>query len=124
MCRILLFAYGTLLDERVQRRVFGRVVEARPARLPGWRVVPRAVRGRYPGIARTAGEGAAGALLKVDSNGLARADFYEGTPKLYRRLRVSVQAGRRRLRCWVYVPAGAGLAGVASDRRSGLAGCR
>jgi len=102
MYRICLFAYGTLLDERMQRRVFGRVLVAMSARLPGWRVAPRLVRGRYPGIVREAGATAAGAVLKINSAELARADAYEGA--LYARCRVSACARSRIVRAWVYVP--------------------
>jgi gamma-glutamylcyclotransferase (GGCT)/AIG2-like uncharacterized protein YtfP len=125
MRRILLFAYGTLLDEKVQRRVFGRVVvETVPARLAGWRVVPRAVLGRYPGIVKATGEATAGALLRLDSRELAKADAYEDAPKLYRRRRVNARAGRQAVRVWVYVPSIVVFGGVACDPRPGLAGRR
>jgi len=124
MRRILLFAYGTLLDEKIQRRVFGRILKQTPARLPGWRVLPRAVRRRYPGIVRAAGKGAAGGLLELRAGELAKVDGYEDAPRLYRRVRVTVAVGGRRLRCWVYKPAGRLLAGVASGRQPAMAGRR
>ena len=104
MRRILLFAYGTLLDKNIQRRVFGRTVETQPARLAGWQVVAKAVRRRYPGIVRAGGKGAAGALLTLDLRERAKADVYEGAPEFYRRVRVTVRVGRQPVRCWVYVP--------------------
>jgi gamma-glutamylcyclotransferase (GGCT)/AIG2-like uncharacterized protein YtfP len=121
MHRILLFAYGTLLDEEVQRRVFGRAVAMQPARLAGWRVTPRSVAGRFPGIVRAGGARTAGALLRLSSSDLGMADAYEEAPRLYRRKRVTARIGRRPLRCWVYVPADAR---VASERRPRLAEVR
>jgi gamma-glutamylcyclotransferase (GGCT)/AIG2-like uncharacterized protein YtfP len=102
---IRLFAYGTLLEAKTQRRVFGRVVERVPARLIGWRVVPRLVLGRYPGVVPEAGVTTTGAMLKINSAELARADAYEGT--LYVRRRVAVRDGPRVVRCWMYAPAAA-----------------
>jgi gamma-glutamylcyclotransferase (GGCT)/AIG2-like uncharacterized protein YtfP len=117
MRRILLFSYGTLLEEKIQRRVFGRLVTGPAGRLEGWHVAPRAVRGRYPGIVRANGEGTTGRVLELAPGDLARADAYEDTPVLYRRLRVSVKVGRRAVRCWIYAPATGHAAGVAPDRR-------
>ncbi|HET7536289.1 MAG TPA: gamma-glutamylcyclotransferase family protein [Candidatus Didemnitutus sp.] len=100
--RVLLFAYGTLLDPGVQRRVFGREVAVTPARLMGWAVKQNFVHGRYPGIVATKDGNTAGGLLRITANELAGADAYEDAPKLYRRVRVTVRAGAKRLRCWVY----------------------
>src|SRR5689334_19465578 len=102
--RILLFAYGTLLDAKVQRRVFGREMRVTPARLLGWSVRPRFVRGRYPGILKATGATAVGGVLRITARELAQADAYEDAPRLYRRVRVSVEAGAPRVRCWVYLP--------------------
>jgi gamma-glutamylcyclotransferase (GGCT)/AIG2-like uncharacterized protein YtfP len=106
MPRIFLFAYGTLLDKEVRRRVFGREVETRPAVLAGWCVAPRSVRGRYPGIVRATGSKSAGALLILRPRELANADAYEDAPRLYRRVRIAALVGRYARRCWIYVPAG------------------
>jgi gamma-glutamylcyclotransferase (GGCT)/AIG2-like uncharacterized protein YtfP len=121
MYRVRIFAYGTLLDEKVQWRVFGRVIELIPARLPGWGLVLGAVRGGFRGIVPAPGGETAGALLKIDSRELALADRYEDAPQFYRRLRVTARTGRHRVRTWVYVPAGGISAGVARGRRRGLA---
>jgi len=118
MRRVLLFSYGTLLETKIQQRVFGRLLSGRPGRLAGWHVAPRAVHGRYPGIVRATGEGTMGQVLELAPGELARADAYEDTPHLYRRLRVGVKRGRRTVRCWIYVPAVSHVAGVAPSRRS------
>ncbi len=122
--RIRLFVYGTLLDEKIQQQVFARCPERVPAVLSGWSVRPRSVRGLYPDIVRRAGASTSGAVLKIDRAELERADRYEDAPVLYRRLRVTVLAGDRRERCWMYVatvagaPAdGRGLSGQRADRR-------
>lgn len=103
--RILLFAYGTLLEATVQRRVLGREVLVMPAKLAGWKVKRRFVRGRYPGIVASKGASAAGGVLRVTAEELARADAYEDVPRLYRRARAAANVGAKRMRCWVYVPA-------------------
>ncbi len=102
--RIALFAYGTLLDAKVQRRVFGREVDVMPARLTGWSVRQNLVRGRYPGIVRADGANATGGVLRITAAERALADVYEGAPQLYRRERVTARVGTKRVRCWVYVP--------------------
>jgi gamma-glutamylcyclotransferase (GGCT)/AIG2-like uncharacterized protein YtfP len=101
---VRLFVYGTLLDDKIQRRVFGRNPMHEAARLPGWRVVPRAVRGKYPGVMRRGNSRLAGALLRIDRRELLRADEYEDAPRLYRRQRVMACCGARKTRCWIYVP--------------------
>jgi len=104
MRRILLFAYGTLLDRRVQRRVFGRTPATVAARLENWTVRRRAVRGRYPGIAPARGRMTLGRVLDLATGELRRADTYEDAPHLYRRRRVRVRLAGGTAPCWVYVP--------------------
>jgi len=102
--RILLLAYGTLLEAKVKRRVFGREVAIVPARLEGWTVRPRFVCGRYPGIVPEEGAITVGGVLRITANELAQADVYEDAPRLYRRVRVIASVNARNVRCWVYVP--------------------
>ena len=116
MRRILLFAYGTLLDHAVQRRVFGRPVNSAGARLAGWAVRARMVRGRYPGIERAAGAAAPGRVLELGRGDLGRADAYEDAPRLYRRRRMRVRRAHRTLAAWVYVPTVRSRAGLRSRR--------
>ena len=83
----ILFVYGTLAHERVQREVFGRPVPMRPARLPGFdaRTVviedPKVVRisgsGRHPGAVRREGAVLQGHALRLSAEDLAKADAYE-----------------------------------------------
>ena len=118
---VFLFAYGTLQDDAVQRRVFGRRIAARPAQLRGWRIVANQVRDRYPGVARQAGGATRGGLPALRTGELARADRYEDAPRLYRRIRVVARSGRGSVRCWVYVPNDTIRAGVARRGRARLA---
>lgn len=105
MHRVRLFAYGTLLDEKIQRRVFGRAIPVQSAVLPNWRVRRRSVHGRYDGIVPVRRASTPGGMLRIDARELRRADRYEGAPDFYRRQRVKIRAGRRSLAAWVYVPA-------------------
>ena len=115
---VQLFAYGTLLQPAVQLRVFGRTLEMRPAVLRGWRIVPRAVGGRYPAIVPAANAVTPGALLRLGAGHLGRADAYEEVPRLYRRKRVTVASAEGPNRCWVYVSDEPKTRGVAPVRRA------
>ncbi|HVU17796.1 MAG TPA: gamma-glutamylcyclotransferase family protein [Candidatus Didemnitutus sp.] len=99
-----LFAYGTLLDGTIQRRVFGRTVAPAPASVAGWRVMPTLVRARYPGVVRADRAETRGGILVLRSGELTKADAYEDAPRLYRRCRVTARSGRASVRCWMYVP--------------------
>lgn len=99
-----LFAYGTLLDAAVQRRVFGRTIDATPARVQGWRVMPALVRARYPGVVPLENSQTRGGVLSLRPGELKVADAYEDAPRLYRRHRVTARTARATVRCWMYVP--------------------
>jgi hypothetical protein len=104
----LLFAYGTLLDARVQRAVFGRRLEGRPDVLPGF------VRGsaefrdphgpappaRYPDIVPTGRETdrVPGQTFELGADDLRAADAYETSA--YIRREVTLASG---CAAWVYM---------------------
>lgn len=94
-----LFVYGTLLDPQVQQLVFGRRLQGRPDRLPGFEKRERSVSGRYPEVCPDpAGKGfVEGQCLEVDAADLNRADAYETT--LYHRVLVRLASG---CQAWVY----------------------
>lgn len=94
-----LFVYGTLLDPQVQQLVFGRQMQGRPDRLPGFVKREQSVAGRYPEVCPDHSGNAAvdGLCLEVDATDLHRADAYETT--LYYRQVVVLASGRQ---AWVY----------------------
>ena len=94
-----LFVYGTLLDPQVQQLVFGRHIQGRPDRLPGFEKRERSVAGRYPEVCPDASGSAfvEGQCLEVDAVDLHRADAYETT--LYYREVVRLASGKQ---AWVY----------------------
>lgn len=111
----LLFSYGTLREEEVQLALFGRRLEGRRDRLPGYEQVT--VRLADAEFARTSGsahhailrpvreQGAevAGTAFDVTDAELELADAYE--PVEYRRVQARLASGRR---AWVYVDARSG----------------
>lgn len=97
----LLFAYGTLMFEPVFRRVTGRQLPGREARLPDHRRLR--VRGAsYPGLRAEPGAWTRGTLYRgVDAATLRLLDDYEGA--LYDRVLATVESDGGRLEAWVYV---------------------
>ena len=107
-----LFSYGTLQQPEVQRAVFGRVLEARPDRLTGYRL--SLVRITDPDVARVSGsdihpilvatgspaDGVEGSALYVDEDDLLAADRYESAD--YDRTRVVLESGAQ---AWLYASA-------------------
>ena len=94
MLRLLLFAYGALLEpKRLRRRCPGAVVLGR-ARLPDHQLAftrySRSERGGVADIVPQPGVSVWGALCEVDEACLAALDEYEGTPRAYRRETVLV----------------------------------
>ena len=83
----LLFVYGSLMDPAERIRLLARVIEAVPARLPGYERGQK----RYYFVAKRAGAITNGAILE----GLGPRDFevldaYEDVPTLYTRERIEV----------------------------------
>lgn len=107
-----LFSYGTLQDEAVQRRLFGRRLEGTADALTGFRMEwleqrdPAAVAAsaveRHPVVRETgiADDRIPGTLLHLTTQELARADEYEAAD--YVRVRVTLTSGRG---AWLYVGA-------------------
>lgn len=107
----LLFSYGTLQHEDVQRSTFGRRLDGESDVLPGFE--PASVRIEDPAVAaalgrshhanaRFTGNAAShvpGTVFEVTESELARADEFEA-PFDYRRVSVRLASGRE---AWVYV---------------------
>ncbi len=107
-----LFSYGTLQDEAVQQRLFGRRLTGAPDALVGfrmdWLVARDAAAVNASGVARhpvvhetrAPQDRVPGTLLRVTATELARADEYEADD--YRRVRVTLASGES---AWLYVAA-------------------
>ena len=96
----MLFAYGTLQHEPVQRATFGRVMSGSRDRLIGFEAAPIELDRTYT-IARHTGRAddiVAGTVFGLTPEELAAADAYEAAP--YVRVAVALESG---LRAWVYV---------------------
>lgn len=97
-----LFAYGTLLDARIQRSVFGRPIDGRPDRLPGYVASVVRVDGAsaYPNVAHTgrATDLVEGEVLNLSEDDLRAADAYETSA--YERRVVALASGTS---AWIYV---------------------
>ena len=105
-----LFSYGTLQDEQVQLKTFGRTLTGEPDVLPGYR------EGRVPirrgALTTTSSEyhinaeftgqvsdSIGGMVFQVTAGELKHADEYEATAS-YKRIRVEMKSGKQ---AWVYV---------------------
>ncbi|NQZ42722.1 MAG: gamma-glutamylcyclotransferase [Flavobacteriaceae bacterium] len=95
-----LFTYGTLQDEVVQLRVFGRKPKSKEAKLKGYRIAEEKVMDLYPTIEPSdqVDGFVAGLLLRVSNLELFNADVYE--TQAYKRIMVSVNP---RTKAWVYI---------------------
>ena len=108
----LLFSYGTLQQEQVQRATFGRLLTGRPDALPGFET--SLVRIEDPQVVATSGSThhpivrpsadpascVAGTVFEVTDAELLEADAYEVSA--YRRIRVRLASG---VQAFVYVDA-------------------
>ncbi len=95
----LLFAYGTLLDPRVQLLVIGRCISGEADQLDGYRLATvRDGDETFPNVTPDPEGTVAGRVLTVDVDELSRVDQYEGS--LYRRVEMTLASG---LRAWVYI---------------------
>ena len=109
----LLFSYGTLQEESVQRATFGRKVVGLADALPGYRrsrvpiddhvVATRLGMTHYQNVmvSDDASSRVDGAALEVTELELQQADRYEAEAS-YRRIVVRLASGRE---AWVYVDA-------------------
>jgi gamma-glutamylcyclotransferase (GGCT)/AIG2-like uncharacterized protein YtfP len=107
----LVFSYGTLQMERVQRELFGRLVTMTDDALLGFEAVPVEI--DHPDVIEFSGSSThlglvpgdptariAGKLLHVTQADFPALDAYEGEE--YRRIEVTLESGAT---AWVYVKA-------------------
>lgn len=109
---VLLFSYGTLQDEVVQRQNFGRTLKGRRDSMPGYTqemvaiadasVVALRGKTHHPIVMPSddPSSSVAGVVFEVTTEELAAADAYEVSD--YRRIRVTLVSGAS---AWVYVKA-------------------
>ena len=107
-----LFSYGTLQQADVQLATFGRLLDSRPDRLPGYclamlaiddaQVVATSGKTHHPIASRSAmpTDSVPGAVLAMSLEELRQADAYEVAA--YRRERVTLASGAQ---AWAYVDA-------------------
>jgi gamma-glutamylcyclotransferase (GGCT)/AIG2-like uncharacterized protein YtfP len=94
------FAYGTLLLERVQLQVIGRVVDVCPDVLAGYRTEHVTFGGgvfSYQRVRPATGSRVTGGVLEVTQEELAHIDAYEGSD--FERVRTALEDGTD---VWVY----------------------
>ncbi len=108
----LLFSYGTLQQENVQRSTFGRVIQGQRDELVGFE--QSSIRIEDPQVVATSGKAdhtivrfngrsdsrVAGTVFEITDEELASADRYEVAD--YKRVAATLASGRQ---AWVYVAA-------------------
>ncbi len=95
----LLFVYGTLLNQRAQTEVIGRVVPGKPDTLHDYMVVLcDTSEGKYPVAIENSESYIPGQVIEVTLEELDQIDSYETGD--YRRERLPLQSG---LEAWVYL---------------------
>ena len=98
----LLFSYGTLQRDDVQRSTFGRLLTGEKDELRGYEQSPIIIDGgTYATIKFNGSEKSrvSGVVFEISDSELARADEYEGD-FYYKRIAVTLASGKR---AWVYV---------------------
>lgn len=96
----LIFSYGTLQEEDVQRSTFGRALRGHRDELPKYEKVPVTIEGeQYWDVKMRDGGRVAGVVLEISDEELARCDAYEGE-YAYTRTAVTLASGTR---AWVYL---------------------
>jgi gamma-glutamylcyclotransferase (GGCT)/AIG2-like uncharacterized protein YtfP len=109
----LLFSYGTLQQENVQRATFGRLLQGQPDELPGFE--QSSVRIEDPQVVATSGQThyanvtfngrtdsrVRGTVFEITDAELAAADQYE-QPAAYKRVAAVLASGKQ---AWVYIHA-------------------
>lgn len=103
---IPLFAYGTLLDPKVQLRVFGHELWGESDELQGYVLRQNSVAGCYPDIVPNSDSECevSGRCFYITPYELELADAYE--TELYFRKWVTLNSGKR---AWVYLAANNGI---------------
>ncbi|MDP9791732.1 hypothetical protein J2S43_000244 [Catenuloplanes nepalensis] len=91
----LLFSYGTLQDPAVQRASFGRELDGRRDRLPGYAVADGTAAVRHTGDDTDLVDGT---VFDVTDDELATADRHEPGARIL----TSLDSG---VRAWAYLPA-------------------
>ena len=87
-----LFAYGTLLDESIQKEIIGRLVVGTPDYLIGYRKIMRQfAAGIYPDLIEDPTGQVKGQILDLSAEELKLCDLYEGCE--YKRVKLLLKSG-------------------------------
>jgi gamma-glutamylcyclotransferase (GGCT)/AIG2-like uncharacterized protein YtfP len=109
---ILLFSYGTLQDEPVQRAQFGRLLHGRPDSIPGYRqtwleitdsqVLATSGKTHHPIVEPSPdpADEVSGSVFEITAQELTAADEYEVSD--YKRVSLKLKSG---VQAWVYIRA-------------------
>ena len=98
----LLFSYGTLQDESVQRSIFGRAVSGRRDDLPGFEKVEITIDGKsYANVQPKHDSHVNGTAFDITDRELSDVDVYEGK-FLYTRIAAILASG---MTAWLYLRA-------------------
>ena len=96
----LIFSYGTLQDDDVQRSTFGREVNGHRDALPHYERVPVTIDGeQYWDVKERDGSRVDGVVLEITDQELAKCDAYEAQ-YAYERVAVTLASGKT---AWVYL---------------------
>ncbi len=94
-----LFAYGTLLEQKIQMEVFGRLLAGISTRLSGSEKSTVTIDDvEYPSLTKSNNAFIDGVVFRVTEEELMRADEYEGEE--YRRIECVLENG---ITAWVYL---------------------
>lgn len=94
-----LFVYGTLRDENVQKKVFGRIAKSARDALVGYKKSEIVIGGEtYPVLVPDSGSIIEGRVLEISPKELKLIDEYE--TDAYKRVKVVLKSGES---VWVYV---------------------
>jgi hypothetical protein len=94
-----LFAYGVLVDPRVQSKIMGRYTRGSPDLLVGFRFLNVDINGeQYSVLSPDPNSTITGVVLGLEPDELKMFDMYVGDK--YRRRQLSLRSGKR---AWVYL---------------------
>ena len=96
---MMLFVYGTLIDDETRKNILKRSVLGTPATLDGYNLEEIIIENEsYPAAEKRSGCLIKGLLIEITSEELERLDIYE--TDAYKRREVELTNGKK---AWVYI---------------------